>query len=266
MGTEEKLEKLKGLLGEMGSILLAYSGGVDSTFLLKVAVDTLGNKAFAVTAKSPVYPAREYLKAREMAQVLGVKLFSLETFEMARAEFTRNFPDRCYFCKTSLFAQLKEIAHLRGIKWVVDGTNFDDLEDFRPGRKAAQDLDIRSPLCEVGLTKEEIRMLSKKLGLPTWDRPSSACLASRVPYGIPLTQEVLERINEAEEFLLSLGLRQVRVRHHGELARIEVEPADIKKVASASYEVVAKLKALGYTYVALDLEGYRPGSLNLMVR
>lgn len=265
MTAEEKLKKLKQLLKEMESLVLAYSGGVDSTFLLKVAADTLEDKVLAVTARSPTYPEREYINAMKTAQGFRVKFHSLFTDELLQPEFVRNSPDRCYYCKQQLFARLKEIARRENLKWVADGSNFDDRTDFRPGRKAAAELGVRSPLDEVRLTKEEIRMLSRELGLPTWDKPSLACLASRVPYGISLTREILERINQAEEFILSLGIGQVRVRYHEEIARVEVEPADMEKVIYHREKIEAKLKSLGYTYIVLDLEGYRPGSLNLML-
>lgn len=263
---QEKLRKLKELLDEMGPVLIAYSGGVDSTFLLKVARDVLEDRVLAVTARSPTYPEREYLESKERALKLGVKFLSISTDELSRQEFIRNYPDRCYWCKRELFAKLWEIARQENIRWVAEGSNFNDLKDFRPGRKAAEDMGVRSPLCEVELTKEEIRLLSRKLGLSTWDKASFACLASRIPYGTSITREVLEKINIAEESLLSLGLCQVRVRHHGEIARIEVEPADMEEIMRLKKEVVGKLKDLGYVYIALDLEGYRSGSLNKMLK
>jgi len=257
-----KLERLKQTLQQMGSVLVAYSGGVDSTLLLKVAKDVLKEKVLAVTARSPIHPEREYHKAKEMADALGVKSFSIWTDEISRVEFRRNHEDRCYWCKRWLFTELKELAREEGIEWVVEGSNVDDLKDYRPGMRARDELGVRSPLCEVGLNKEEIRLLSKELGLPTWDKPSLACLASRIPYGTPITQELLQRVERAEEILLSMGLRQVRVRHHGKVARIEVEPTDMERLMRQRAEISSRLKRLGYVYVTLDLEGYRSGSLN----
>jgi len=262
---EEKLGKLKELLEESESVLIAYSGGVDSAFLLKVARDVLGDRAVAVTARSPTYPEREYLEAQELAQRLGVRFLSISTDELSRQEFICNAPDRCYWCKRELFEKLREIARREHIGWVADGSNFDDLKDFRPGSKAARELGVRSPLCEVELTKEEIRVLSRNMGLSTWDKAPFACLASRIPYGTPITPEVLEKINRAEESLLCLGLRHVRVRHHAKIARIEVEPRDMEEIVRRRDEVVGKLKALGYLYIVLDLEGYQSGSLNQML-
>ena len=262
MEIEQKLERLKMTLREMKSMVLAYSGGVDSTLLLKVAQDVLGQNLIAVTAKSPTYSEREFGHAKDMAECLGVRFISVDTSELARPEFVRNLTDRCYFCKLDLFTKLKEIAFKEGMEWVADGSNADDLEDFRPGRKAAVEMGVRSPLCEAGLTKGEIRVLSRVLGLRTWDKPPLACLASRVPYGIPIDPKALAVINQAEELLLSLGFRQVRARHHGDLVRIEVDPSEIERVVCCRKEVVEGLRALGYAFIALDLEGYRMGSLN----
>jgi uncharacterized protein len=246
-------------------VIIAYSGGVDSTFLLKVASEVLEDRVLAITAKSPLHPDREYIAAKEGARKLGVRFLSVATDELSLKKFIDNPPERCYWCKRELFGKLLEIAGQKDIKCVVDGSNFDDLEDFRPGRKAAEEIGIESPLCEVGLTKKEIRILSRELGLSTWNKPSFACLASRIPYGTSINQEILEIVNRAEEFLFSLGVGQLRVRHHGETAKIEVEPIDMEKIINHREKILEIFKSLGYLYVILDLEGYRSGSMNRMI-
>lgn len=257
-----KLEKLKEGLKRLEGVLVAYSGGVDSTLLLRVARDVLNERVLAVTARSPIHPEREYREAKEMAEALGVRLLSIWTDELSQVEFSRNDRDRCYWCKRWLLTELKDLARREGLEWVVEGSNLDDLKGYRPGMRARDELGVRSPLCEAGLNKEEVRLLSKELGLPTWDKPSLACLASRIPYGTPITRELLRKVERAEEVLLSMGLRQVRVRHHGRIARIEVEPAEMERLLRRRTELVSALRGLGYGYVTLDLEGYRSGSLN----
>ena len=260
----DKLSQLRHILHEMGGVLIAYSGGVDSTFLLKVAADTLGDKAVAVTARSLTYPEREYEEGREIAKALGARHITIVSEELEIPEFSDNPPRRCYYCKKELFTKLLQIARQEGLQFVVDGSNLDDETDFRPGRDAAREFGIRSPLSEAGLTKGDIRRFSKDLCLPTWDKPSFACLASRFPYGDKITPEKLHRVAEAEDFLHTLGFKQVRVRDHQDLARIEVVPDDIKRFCEEDIriQVSERLRKIGYNYVALDLFGYRSGSMN----
>jgi uncharacterized protein len=261
--TNIKLTTLIEILKDIRSAVLAYSGGVDSTFLLKT-LQLSDIKAVAVTAASETIPYNDLLTAKEMAAEIGIEHRIIETEELSIEEFVNNAPDRCFFCKDELFRKLTDIASTEGYKFVLDGSNIDDTTDYRPGRMAAMKYNVRSPLIEAGLSKIEIRELSKQLGLTTWDRPSSPCLSSRFPYGQRITKEALRRVEKAEEFLRFLGFREVRVRDHDSIARIEVGEDEIELllIPEKRRMISETLKTLGYKFVALDIEGYKSGSMN----
>lgn len=261
---EEKFDRLKGIITEMGSILVAFSGGVDSTFLLKISHDLLGDRAVAATATSPTYPVYELNEAKRLASRIGCRHLVFESNELEIPGFSENSPRRCYFCKGELFSILREKAAELGIDYVADGTNCDDLGDYRPGRNAAEELGVRSPIVEAGMGKGDIRVLSKRLSLPTWNKPSFACLSSRFPYGTEITPERVGMVEACENILRDLSFVQFRVRYHGDVARIEVGSDDFEKIMSDEVRqaVIEGFKEQGFRYVSLDLQGYRTGSMN----
>lgn len=263
MNLEEKYNSLQKILEKLDKVIVAYSGGVDSTFLLKAVVETLGaEKVRACIAEGPSLPKGQYLQAVEIAKNMGVEVETVRPNELADEAFAANKADRCFICKSHLYKMLAEIAKGQKFGSVICGCNFDDKSDFRPGNRAAEVFGVRSPLMEAGLTKEDIRNLSRQMGLATADKPASPCLASRIAYGLEITEERLRQVEKAEEVMRGLGLVEFRVRHHDRLARIEVKQEDFEKVLASRSLIVEKLQGLGFKYVTIDLRGFRSGSMN----
>jgi uncharacterized protein len=258
----DKLDHARDIVRDLGSVLIAYSGGVDSTLLLKLALDELGDGAVAVLASSPAYPESEQEQARQIARQLRARLVEVETHELELEEYTRNHPDRCFHCKEELFETLEPVREQLHLNHLAYGATADDADDHRPGHGSAVRRGVRFPLLEAGMGKSDIRAAARSLGLPNWNKPSFACLSSRIPHGTEVTIGALRRIEAAEAAIKQLGFRQVRVRDHGEVARIEVEPEDISRLAEQRERVVEALQRAGYKFVSLDLEGYATGSLN----
>ncbi len=266
METAVKESLLRDILISMDRVAVAYSGGVDSTYLLKIAFETLTEGAVALTAVSASLPSDELAEAQQIARQIGVEHVLIESHEMQDPRYLENTSARCFFCKDQVYTELIDYAHTHSFTWVVDGSNLDDTSDHRPGRQAASEHGVRSPLLEAELTKAEIRQLARQAGLPNWDKPAAACLSSRIPYGTLITLDALSQVERAERLLHSLGLRQVRVRHYQDTARIEVGLPDLEAVLTYRVAILKELKSLGYTYVTLDLEGFRSGSLNEVLK
>jgi len=262
LGLEEKLNKLRAIMHECDSVLVAYSGGVDSALVMAVAHRELGERALACIGVSPSYPTREMRDAVKLAEQIGVPYRLVNTAEYLDANYAANPTNRCYFCKSELHDQLKKVANEEGWQMVLDGNNSSDLGDYRPGMEAARERGVRSPLIEANVSKAEVRELAHYLGLPVWDKPAMACLSSRVPHGTAITPELLRQIESAEDVLVDLGFRQFRVRHHNELARIELPAEDFPQALAQHTALLTGIRAAGYRFVTLDLAGFRSGSLN----
>jgi len=266
MAKNEKLERLEGYLANLEKLAVAFSGGVDSTFLLEVAHMILGDNVVAITVNGAIHPGWEIESSKEIASRIGVRQILLDMDIFKNENIVTNPPDRCYHCKMAIFSMIKKTAKSYGIDNVADGSNIDDAGDYRPGMRALKELGILSPLRDAGLGKEEIRILSKELGLPTWDKPALSCLATRIPYNTRITEETLSMIEAGEDFLRGLGFSQIRLRHLGNLAKIEVPPEDMMRLLGLREMVVKKLREIGYTYITMDMEGYNMGSMNRTIK